>query len=92
LRAEWKTYFLSVASHFTGKRFTNTSNTRYMPAYQLTDLLLGMSFPFKNMKHTSFSVQLNVNNLFDIDYQAIAWQPMPGRNMEIQLKYNFKNK
>ncbi|NVN93799.1 MAG: TonB-dependent receptor [Bacteroidetes bacterium] len=92
LRAEWKTYFLSVASHFTGKRFTNTSNTRYMPAYQLTDLSLGMTFPFKNMNHNSFSVQLNVNNLFDIDYQAIAWQPMPGRNMEIQLKYNFKNK
>ena len=60
-----------------------------MPAYQLTDSGLGMLFPFK--EH-SFSVQFNVNNLFDIDYQAIAWQPMPGRNMEIQLKYNFIRK
>lgn len=89
IRAEWKQYFISVSNHYTGKRYTNTSNTRYMPAYQLTDSGLGMLFPFK--EH-SFSLQLNVNNLFDIDYQAIAWQPMPGRNMEIQIKYNFIRK
>jgi iron complex outermembrane receptor protein len=89
LRCDWKQYFIAISTHYTGKRFTNTSNTRYMPAYQLTDLSLGLIFPLKN---TSLSAQLNVNNLFDVDYQAIAWQPMPGRNMEILLKYNFLKK
>ncbi len=89
LRAEWKQYFIAFSNHFTGKRFTNTSNTRYMPAYQLADFSLGMLFPVKEHR---FSMQLNVNNLFDVDYQAIAWQPMPGRNMEIKLKYNFTKK
>lgn len=89
LRAEWKQYFIAFSNHLTGKRYTNTSNSRYMPAYQLCDLSLGMFFPVKGQ---SFSVQLNVNNLFDIDYQAIAWQPMPGRNMEIRLNYNFTRK
>jgi iron complex outermembrane receptor protein len=89
LRAEWKHYFIAFSNHLAGKRFTNTSNTRYMPAYQLADFSLGMQFP---VKIHSFSVQLNVNNLFDIDYQTIAWQPMPGRNMEIRLKYNFTKK
>lgn len=89
LRVEWKQYFVAVSNHYTGKRFTNTSNTRYMPAYQLCDFSLGMFFPVKGQ---SFSAQLNVNNIFDRDYQAIAWQPMPGRNMEIQLKYNFTRK
>jgi len=89
LRAEWKQYFVAVANHYTGKRFTNTSNSRYMPAYQISDFSLGMIF---DVKKQSFSSQLNVNNLFDIDYQAIAWQPMPGRNIEILLKYNFTKK
>ena len=89
LRAEWKHYFVAFSNHFSGKRFTNTSNTRNMPAYQLADFSLGMVFP---VKEHSFSAQLNVNNLFDVDYQAIAWQPMPGRNMEIKLTYNFARK
>ncbi|MFZ4399607.1 MAG: TonB-dependent receptor plug domain-containing protein [Bacteroidales bacterium] len=89
IRAEWKQYFIYFANHFTGKRFTNTSNTRYMPAYQLSDLSIGLNLP---LKHHGFSAQINVNNLFEADYQAIAWQPMPARNFEILIKYNIYKK
>ncbi len=89
LRTEWKTYYLSFYVHYTGNRFTNTSNTRYMPYYTLTDVIAGRSFKFKEKK---VAIQLSINNIFDIDYQAIAWQPMPGRNYQLLIRFDLTSK
>ncbi|MEI6696029.1 MAG: TonB-dependent receptor plug domain-containing protein [Bacteroidota bacterium] len=89
-RAEWKNYFANYTLHYTGKRFTNTSNTRYMPDYMISDVTIGSILYLKNMKSICF--QINVNNILDKDYQAIAWQPMPGRNMEILVKFDLSKK
>jgi len=88
--AEWKNYFTSYSVHYTGERFTNTSNTRYMPDYSTNDVVIGSNYKFKNNK--VFTFQVNINNLLDADYQAIAWQPMPGRNIEILLKFDITKK
>ena len=58
-----------------------------MPSYLLSELQMGINFPIKNQ---TLSFKFTINNLFDVDYQAIAWHPMPGRNFEFQLLYNFK--
>jgi len=90
IRAEWKNYFVSYTFHSIGKRFTNTSNTRYMPYYMLSDVTLGSNYKFKNNKSLTF--QMNINNLLDVDYQSIAWQPMPGRNIELLIKFDLTKK
>lgn len=90
LHAEWKKYFVNYTVHYTGKRFTNTSNTRYMPGYMINDVTIGSNYKFKN--NTSLTFQVNINNIMNIDYQAIAWQPMPGRNLEVLVKFDLTRK
>ena len=87
IKVEYENYFIYFVNQYIGKRYTNTSNTRYMPSYLLSELQMGINFPIKNQ---TLLFKFTINNLFDVDYQAIAWHPMPGRNFEFQLLYNFK--
>jgi len=86
LQTEYKNFFVTAETQHVGKRYTNTTNTRYMPAYQTNDILIGLKL---NAKRQSFIFQFTVCNIFDINYQAIAWQPMPGINYELMLKIDF---
>ena len=89
IRSEYKNYYLSFYVHYTGNRFTNTSNTRYMPYYTLTDIILGKSMNWNDKK---VALQFSINNVFGIDYQAIAWQPMPGRNYQVLIRLDLTKK
>ncbi len=89
LRTEWRNYYVSFYVHYTGNRFTNTSNTRYMPYYTLTDVIAGRTFKWKERK---VALQFSINNIFGIDYQAIAWQPMPGRNYQLLIRLDLTQK
>lgn len=86
VRIEWKKIFINSETQYIGKRYTNTTNTRYMPSYQLVDVSSGLVL---NTNKRQYVFQFSVCNIFDINYQAIAWQPMPGRNYELILKINF---
>jgi outer membrane cobalamin receptor len=80
-------FFGSYNFSFTGKRYTGTDNLTYMPAYNLSNIILGKNFSFTNIV---LSLQLEINNLFDLDYQSIANRPMPGRNYALTVRFNFK--
>ncbi len=86
MRIEWKKIFINSETQYIGKRYTNTTNTRYMPSYQLIDVSSGLIL---NTNKKQYVFQFSVCNIFDVNYQAIAWQPMPGRNYELILKINF---
>lgn len=83
----WKGFSLSGNFTFVGKRFLWPDNIEYMPSYELFNLYLGKSFSIKN---NVLSLQLQINNLLNLDYQSIAYRPMPGRNFELTLRYNFR--
>ncbi len=74
---------------YVGKRFTSSDNTRYMPAYCLHHATLGYAFKFLKIKT---ELQFQVNNILNSSYQSIAWQPMPGRNFRLSLKFNLSKK
>jgi len=57
-----------------------------MPGYYLSNIILGKNF---HLKKFILSLQLHLNNLFDLDYQSIVNRPMPGRNYALTLKFNF---
>jgi len=42
------------------------------------------------MKKVDFQLQVKINNLFDVQYQAVLWRAMPGRNFEVTLKLDVK--
>lgn len=80
---------VSYLIEYVGKRFTSSDNTRFMEAYDLHHATLSYSFNVFNLKTEA---QLQVNNIFNRSYQSIAWQPMPGRNFRLSLKFNFSKK
>ncbi len=79
-------FYLSFNNVYTGIRYTASDNSSYMPAYDLSNLIFGKNF---HLKRFILSLQLQINNLFDLDYQSIATRPMPGRNYALTLKCNF---
>ena len=86
---KYKDFYCSFLYSFQGKRFTTTDNLRYMPWYAITNLGIGKSIHWKTH---DMNVSLHCDNIFDIDYQSVAWQPMPGRFFELKLRYKFAKK
>jgi len=67
---------------FTGQRFTTSDNTQKLPVFTLGDLFIS-----HKIKHLHF--QLQVNNLWNVSYQQIAFRPMPMRNWKAVVSYQF---
>ena len=81
-----KKLFLLVGHSYTGSRFTTSDNQSSLPAFQLSFASFGYTHEFK--KHT-VGVNVTIENLFNTEYQTIAWRPMPGRSFLINLNYQF---
>jgi len=88
---EFKSWSLSWNSVITGERTTTMNPAdayrNSLPAYWLNDFQAGKKWKLKNV---NFQIQAKVNNLFDVNYQAVLWRAMPGRNFEIILKLDVK--
>lgn len=89
IRLEKKGYYFSYLFNFISKRYLGKENSDYMPGYNLSNIFLGKNFQLKDFV---VSLQLEINNLFGLDYQSIAYRPMPGRNFAITIRGNFNRK
>lgn len=87
IRAVYKSYSLNYNYSYTGKRFMSTDNNWYLPANFISDI--GLNKRFKINDKSSFSTSFKVNNLFNQNYQSIAWRPIPGRNYLFTLTFRF---
>lgn len=69
-----------------GKRYASRDNAvdQALPLYSIGQL----SLAYRPSK-IPFNVSLAVRNVWDVEYQTIAWRAMPGRHVNIRLKYNF---
>ena len=81
-------FYLSYNFLFVSKRFTGTDNETYMPGYSISNIIFGKNI---HVKKFVLSLQLQINNLLNLDYQSIVNRPMPGRNYAVTLKFNFIN-
>ncbi|MCX6244079.1 MAG: TonB-dependent receptor plug domain-containing protein [Bacteroidetes bacterium] len=79
-------FYFTYVFTYTGLRYTSTDNLYFMPGYNLSNIILGKDF---HLSKIILSLQLQINNLFNLDYQSIANRPMPGRNYALTLKFNF---
>ena len=78
----WK-FYLTYNFSYTGDRFTGDDNLTFMPAYNLSNIILGKNI---QIKHFILSLQIDINNLFNLDYQSVASRPMPGINYAFTIK------
>jgi len=86
LSLEYAGFNATFLTGYTGKRYTDTENTKFLPSYLLNDVIAGFRIrPGAN----SFSFSLKANNIFNVRYEAIAWYPMPGRSFMFSVIYQF---
>jgi vitamin B12 transporter len=100
-RGDWQ---LSYQQSLTGRRYISTDNQSWLPAFHTGDLALTWRHrlgrahsPFYpthyvnsySMPATILSVRLLAANLWDVQYQTIAWRPMPGRNISLRLQFEW---
>lgn len=72
--------------NYTGERFTTSDNEHLLEAFQFSYLSFGYSHKFANH---AVGLNFTIENLFNKEYQTIAWRPMPGRSFLINLNYQF---
>jgi iron complex outermembrane receptor protein len=84
-----RNFIFNYSIAFTGERYTTSSNenTRHsLPAYTLHDVSLGKKVMLNKWEA---EIQFKVDNLFNIDYQAILWRAMPGRNYKVLIRLHL---
>jgi iron complex outermembrane receptor protein len=80
----YKGFNITLKGNFTGEIFTTKDNTDDLPPYLLLDAVISKSFKVK--KGYPLTIQINLNNLLNKDYQAVPYRPMPGFNFLVTIK------
>lgn len=86
--AAYNNFYLRWSLNYTDERKTSMNASDdfpdVLPAYWLNDVSLGKIW---KMNKISLEVKGKVNNIFNVNYQAILWRAMPGRNFEVSLRF-----
>lgn len=83
----FKNFYAIWITRFTGIRYTTADNFGYLPGYTVNNFTGGMKI---KLKDNLFDINLKIENLFDVSYQAIEYYPQPGRSFYLTLLYQFK--
>ncbi len=78
----------SFNSSYTGRRYLSADNSDYLPGYLLCDLSTGVE---KEVGKADIKMNFRISNLFNVNYQAVAWHPMPGRSYSVSILLVLKN-
>ncbi len=86
LLLKYGSVYSSWSSGFEGKRYTSVDNSKFLPSYLLSNLTAGSVL---SVGQSTFDLSLSVNNIFNIEYQSVAYYPMPGRSFLLKLKLHL---
>jgi outer membrane cobalamin receptor len=75
-------FYTSWLTSMTGQRFLTSDNSAYLPGYMLNNLITGLRWNFKG---NSLDINFHIDNLFNTNYQTIAYYPLPGRSYSLKL-------
>jgi iron complex outermembrane receptor protein len=77
--AGWKGFRLTLRGNYTGTVYTTRDNETSLPPYFLLDGIISKAFMIN--RKMPFSVQVNLNNLTNKNYETVPYRPMPGFNL-----------
>lgn len=83
---EHAAFFVGWQYSYNGLRFTSSDNRFFLPNQHLHQVMLGGS---KALGKQVLRLTGTIHNAFNLQYQQIAWRPMPGRHYQITLQINF---
>jgi iron complex outermembrane receptor protein len=81
-RIGYRHFYSSLTANLTGKRYITVDNSKYLSEYFINNLMTGIKLPLKS---SSIDLNFNIDNLFNINYQSIAYYPLPGRSYLIKI-------
>ena len=87
LRYEYGAWQLFYQLFFNGSVFTTSDNSDSLPGYSVSNLGLSKNFRIKGK--LAIEAKFQINNLYNKNYQNVAFRPMPGRNIQLKLKLNI---
>ena len=82
LRMNYSMFYTSWIVTMTGKRYLTVDNSDFLPGYMLNNLITGFRL---NLKANTLDLNFQIDNLFDVNYQTIAYYPLPGRSYSLKL-------
>lgn len=82
----YKSIGVNLYYNFVGKRYLDFENTRFLPA---VDLLDGNVYYNYSLWKIKAQAKVEINNIFDTDYQIMPGYPMPLRNFKIGLSISY---
>ena len=82
LTVNYKIFYSSWLISLTGKRYITVDNSGYLPGYVLNNIITGIKI---NLKGNLLDINFHVNNLFNVNYQTVAYYPLPGRSYSVKL-------
>ena len=87
---------LNFSFIYTGERYSSSANIQenFEQPWYTSDLALSKEFKFGRRQRnarggSTLRASLEVNNLFDQQYEVVQCYPMPGRNFKIILSWNL---
>ena len=86
LRLSYMNYYTSWVSNMTGRRYITVDNSNYLPGYLINSITTGFKL---KMERNLLDLNFNINNLFNINYQTIAYYPLPGRSYNIKILFQL---
>ncbi len=87
ITASYKKFLFSFNMEYVSTRYTSPDNSESVEPYILGNIQITKEF---QLKHISFNLFCNLNNIWNTTYQTIVWQAMPGFNFKTGLQINFK--
>ncbi len=82
----WKRFDIRFDQSYTGQRYTDADNLIPLDSYLVGDISIGNRF---ELRRWNANVRIRINNVFDENYQAVAWYAMPGRSVELSITFSF---
>jgi outer membrane cobalamin receptor len=82
LLLNYRTFYSSWTISAVGKRFLTVDNSDYLPGYLLNDLITGYRL---NLRGTVLDLNFQIENILNVNYQTIAYYPLPGRSYSLKL-------
>ena len=84
----YKTWQLNYSFIYVGERYHSSANIReeYEQPWYTNDMAIIKNIAYKNM---NLKIGVEVNNLFNQDYEVVLNYPMPKRNYKLSLTFEI---
>ena len=85
-------YRIRYRHTYTDRVFITTDNQWFLPNYDLANLSITRSIEKAGQQSPRWTLRFEINNLYNKQYQALPWRPMPGRWYSFSIRYRWRTR